>query len=489
MEKYMASELVQAIQFLSEDKKIPIDSVLQTIESAIAAAYRKDFGNKLQNIKVDFDQETGSFKVYDVKEVVEDKLKEEYDRIKEERLKLIELEEQGKLTEEQKQELEKQREKKDDKENKAEEEIKRFNPKTMISLSEAKEIKKKVKLGEELVQELQVPGEFGRMAAQTAKQVIIQKLREAERTIILSEYKDKIGELLTGTVQQIERGMVLIDFGNVTAVMPLEEGIRNERYSPGARFKFYVKNVEESARGPKVIVSRTHPDILRKLFKLEVPEVASGSVQIKSIAREAGSRSKIAVYAKEDNIDPIGSCVGQRGTRVQTIINEIGGEKIDIIEWEEDPVKFIAKALAPAKIVRVEIEEPETVQLVGEVKEKNKSEEGEKYETVEREEKTSSRQAKVYVLPDQLSLAIGKEGQNVRLAAKLTGWKIDIMEEKLDDGKEEAGAVESGEETGEKSKADNQAEEKQKKGEEKSEVEEQTTGETEEVKAEERKIN
>ncbi len=457
----MASELAQAIQQLAEDKKIPLDSVLETIQSALAAAYRKDFGNKLQNIKVNFDMETGAFKVYDVKEVVEDKLKEEYEKIKAERTRLAELEAKGELSEADKK-LWEEYKNKENKTSEGEEEVKKFNPKTMISLSEAKEIKKGVKVGEELVQELPVPGDFGRMAAQTAKQVIIQKLREAERNTILDEYKGKIGELLNGTVQRVERGVVLVDFGNVTAVMPLEEAIRTEKYTPGARFKFYVKSVEEGPRGPKVIVSRTHPDILRKLFKLEVPEIASGSVQIKSIAREAGSRSKIAVYAKEDNIDPIGSCVGQRGTRVQTIINEIGGEKIDIIEWEEDPAKFIAKALAPAKILRVEIKEGE----------KDKEE--------------NVREATVYVAPDQLSLAIGKEGQNVRLAAKLTGWKIDIVEEKLDDGKEETEAAETKKETDEENKEAVKAEEKKEKPEEKPNLEEQKEDENEGVKAEEK---
>ncbi len=456
----MASELAQAIQQLAEDKKIPLDSVLETIQSALAAAYRKDFGNKMQNIKVNFDMETGAFKVYDIKEVVEDELKEEYEKVKAEKMRLAELEAKGELTEQDKKLLEEYRNK-DNKVGEGEEEVRKFNPKTMISLSEAKEIKKDAKVGEDLVQELPVPGDFGRMAAQTAKQVIIQKLREAERNTILNEYKGKIGELLNGTVQRVERGVVLVDFGNVTAVMPLEEAIKTEKYTPGARFKFYVKSVEEGSKGPRVILSRTHPDILRKLFKLEVPEIASGSVQIKSIAREAGSRSKIAVYAKEDNIDPIGSCVGQRGTRVQTIINEIGGEKIDIIEWEEDPAKFIAKALAPAKILRVEIKDGE----------KDKEE--------------NVREATVYVSPDQLSLAIGKEGQNVRLAAKLTGWKIDIVEEKLDGGqgetKEEEGETEKG-------KASQANEEKKEKTEEKNKTdEEQVTEKSEEKKEGEKK--
>jgi len=411
----MASELMQAIQQVCNDKKIPLASVIETIESALAAAYRKDFGNKLQNIKVDFEMETGNFKVYDIKEVVEDELKEDYERIKEEKMKQAEMEAKGETISADASETE-------DKAIEGDQtgEIKKFNPKTMISLADAKAIKKRVKIGDELVQQLALEGDFGRMAAQTAKQVVIQKLREAERNIILNEYKDKVGDLLTGTVQRVEGNMVLVDFGNVTAVMPLEEGIRSERYSPGARFKFYIKSVEESARGPKVILSRIHPDILRKLFKLEVPEIASGTVQIKSIVREAGSRSKVAVASKEDNVDPIGSAVGQRGTRVQTIINEIGGEKIDIIEWQEDPAKFIAKALSPAKIIRVEIKGNKDKEKKNDAKEDR-----------------AGREAVVYVTPDQLSLAIGKGGQNVRLAAKLTGWKIDIMEDKLEEEKKQ----------------------------------------------------
>ncbi|HRY63244.1 MAG TPA: transcription termination factor NusA [Patescibacteria group bacterium] len=426
----MASELSQAIKQVCDEKRIPVESVVETIESALGAAYRKDFGNKLQNIKVDFDMETGGFKVFDVKEVVEDELKAEYEKLKEERMKLAEEIEAGLVPATARKEEEREMEELD-----AEgEEVKRFNPKTMISLAEAKEIKKSIKLGEELIQELQVPGEFGRMAAQTAKQVVIQKLREAERNTVFEEYQDKVGELLTGTVQRQEGKIVLVDFGSTTAVMPMEEGIWSEKYLPGARFKFYIKNVEQGARGPRIIVSRAHPEILRKLLKLEVPEIASGAVQIKSIAREAGSRSKVAVMAKEENVDPIGSCVGQRGTRIQTIINELGGEKVDIIEWLEDPIKFIAKALSPAKVVRVEIKEQEhkktRTQEDKEIKEK-KDEKTEE-DNNEREDGYIGREAIVYVHPDQLSLAIGKEGQNVRLAAKLTGWRIDIMEDKIE---------------------------------------------------------
>ena len=442
----MASELAQAIKQVCDEKKIPVESVVETIELALSAAYRKDFGNKLQNIKVDFDMETGGFKVFDIKEVVDDELKAEYEKIKEERIKLMEAVEAGLVEAPTKKDEEREWEESEE----GGDEVKRFNPKTMISLSDAKEIKKSAKLDEELIQELQVPGDFGRMAAQTAKQVVIQKLREAERNKTFEEYQDKVGELLTGTVQRQEGKIVLVDFGSTTAVMPLEEGIWSEKYQPGARFKFYIKNVEQSARGPRIIISRAHPEILRKLLKLEVPEISSGVVQIKSIAREAGSRSKVAVIAKEENVDPIGSCVGQRGTRIQTIINELGGEKVDIIEWIEDPIKFIAKALSPAKVSRVEIKKqegnkankPEKVNEqdpeVADGEDKKIKKHDNKKEMADessggKDDGHKNKEATVYVPSDQLSLAIGKEGQNVRLAAKLTGWRIDIVEDKTED--------------------------------------------------------
>ncbi|PJC40579.1 MAG: transcription termination/antitermination protein NusA, partial [Parcubacteria group bacterium CG_4_9_14_0_2_um_filter_41_8] len=277
------------------------------------------------------------------------------------------------------------------------EEEERFNPKTQIMISQAKEIKKDVEIGEELVQELPVPGEFGRMAAQTAKQVIIQRLREAEREVVFNEYKDKEGELINGTVQRIEAGNVLIDIGQATAVMPAQEQVRSERYTPGTQLRFYIKSVATSNRGPEVIVSRTDKELVRKLFTMEVPEILDNVVELKSIAREPGSRSKIAVYTEAENVDPVGSCVGQRGTRVQFIINELGGEKIDIIEWNKDDIAFIKNALSPAKVQDVILEE-------------------------------KSKTAQAMVAEDQFSLAIGKGGQNVRLASGLTGWRIDIKQ-------------------------------------------------------------
>ena len=414
--------------------------VKETIEEALSAAYRKDFGDKkTQNIKVRFDLPTGDFEVFDVKEVVEDELKEKYEKIREE---IEKLKAEGKeISEEMMKEIQERAEgekrsvisdkeskkekksrkmKKDTEEGgkteevkeeeikseteKIEEEEKKFNPRTMISLSEARLENKKAELGEQIIKKLEVPSDFGRMAAQTAKQVIIQKLREAERNNIFANFKDKVGELVNGTVQRLEGRVILVDLGPAIGVVIPSDQSRNDNYKSGIKLKFYLRSVEQTARGPEILLSRTHPEMLRRLFKLEVPEVNSGAVQIKGIARDAGFRSKIAVMAKENDLDPIGACIGQRGTRVQTIINELGGEKIDIIEWNDNLEKFIMNALAPAKVLRVEIDE------------KNKI-------------------ARAFVKEDQYSLAIGREGQNVRLAAQLAGLKIDVVMNKDTDEK------------------------------------------------------
>ena len=375
-----------------------MESVIETIEAALAAAYRKDFGTKNQNIKVEFNPETGDFRVFDVKTVVADELAAKYEEEKKEREERIK---EG-LPEEKKEREEKVETPE------GEEELK-FNPKLNLSLAEARALKADAELEEVIKTELEVPGAFGRMAAQTAKQVIIQKLREAERDTLFNEFKGKEGELLQGVVQRWEGRLVLIDLGHVTAVLPPEEQIEKEKYNPGSRLKFYVREVTMTTKGPQVIVSRAHPEILRQLFTFEIPEVASGAVKIKAIAREAGSRSKVAVFAEDENIDPIGSCIGQRGTRIQTVINELGGEKVDIIEWEDDVSKLIANALSPAKIAGIEIKEDEKMALVR-------------------------------VKADQLSLAIGRGGQNVRLAAKLTGWKINIQGVEGEEVPAEAGA-------------------------------------------------
>jgi N utilization substance protein A len=396
------SELSNTIKQICDEKGLSIDAVVGTIESALAAAYRKDFGEKNQNIKVEFDIETGNSKVFDVKTVVEDMPEEEMvddeEKTKTEENEKVEVSKEESKVKSQKSKVKEDEEKLEEGE---EEEERKFNPKTEIQISDAKEIKKTAKVGDEIKTKLEVPGEFGRMAAQTAKQVIIQRLREAERDMIFSEFKEKEHEVISGVIQRREGRVVLVDLGKAVGVLPSEEQIYNEQYKSGARIKVYVKGVNIGSKGPEIILSRTSDEILKKVFYLEIPEISNGLVELKSVAREAGSRSKVAVAATSDNIDPIGSCVGQRGARIQTIINELGGEKVDIIEYDETPEKFIANSLSPAKILNIETDEKE-------------------------------RKAVVKVTPDQLSLAIGKGGQNVRLAARLTGWKIDIAEKKED---------------------------------------------------------
>ncbi len=380
----MSSPILQAIEQICEEKGLPKDKVIETIEAALAAAYKKDFQAKDKNIKVEFDPNTGNARVFDEKEVVED-------------LDLEELEKKRtELREEKEAALEKGEEKKVLEIEEKEKELPRFHPKSEIMISEAKQLKKTAKIGDIIRTELPVTEEYGRMAAQTAKQVIIQRLREVERDVVFNEFKEQEGELINGVIQRQEGGVILVDLNRTTGIMPLSEAVRTERYRPGNRMRFYVKEVKMGNKGPEIYLSRAHPEMIRKMFELEVPEIASGIVEIKAIAREAGARSKIAVYTEQDNIDPVGSCVGQRGTRVQTVINELGGEKIDIIEWSEEVDRFITHALSPASVIKVDLDKEE-------------------------------KKATVQVREDQLSLAIGKAGQNVRLAAKLTGWKIDIL--------------------------------------------------------------
>ncbi|MFA6272603.1 MAG: transcription termination factor NusA [Patescibacteria group bacterium] len=376
----MSSEIQKAIKQICDEKNISESSVIETIEAALAVAYRKDFGEKDENIKVEFNLETAGSRVFDVKTVVEDMTEEEIEKAKEEEKEKREKakEENRELTDEERVEL--------------------FNPKTDIMISAARELKKDVSIGDEIRTEKFPSEAYGRMAAQTAKQVIIQKLREAERDVVYNDYKNREGEIINATIQRVEGRVVLVDIGQTTAVMPPQEQIDQEHYNSGQRIKVYIVSVKKTTKGPEIVVSRSHPEMVKKLFTMEVPEIANGSIDIKAVAREAGSRTKIAVISKESNIDPVGSCVGQRGTRVQTIIAELGGEKIDIIEYDEDPIKFIINSLSPAKVISVKLDEKEG-RAIAEVKE------------------------------DQLSLAIGKSGQNVRLSAKLTGLKIDIIKE------------------------------------------------------------
>ena len=380
----MANEIQQAVQLIAEEKGLSVESIVATIEAALAAAFRKDFGERNQNIKVDFDLKTGKSLVFDVKTVVDDELVKTWrEREAEE---AVAREKGEEIVREPVVVLE------------GAEEEKRFNPKMEIGETEARALKPGVKVGEEIRTALAIPGEFGRMAAQTAKQVIIQKIREAEHANVLGEFRNKEHTVIVANVQRRDARAVYFDIGRATAIMPLEEQIPRERYNPGERMKVYLLSVAETAKGPQMTVSRSHPEVVRQIFTAEIPEIQNNLIAIRGIAREAGSRSKVAVEALDSNVDPIGSCAGQRGTRGQTVISELGGEKIDIIEWSEDPVRFITNALSPAKVLLLETDE-------------------------------GSRAAVATVAEDQLSLAIGKGGQNVRLAAKLTGWRIDIRSE------------------------------------------------------------
>ncbi len=370
------SELTSVIRAVCEEKGLEYDSVLRTIEFSLAAAYRKDFGQKNQNIKVEFNPETSETRVMDVKTVVEDLPEPEEE----------DQEEPGEEPEG------------EDKEIGEEDEEKKFNPKTEIQLSDAKLIKEDAQIGEELKIELNPPESYGRMAAQTAKQVIIQKLRESEREMIYNEFKEKEHEVVNGIIQRREGRNLLVDLGKSMGFLPAEEQIVGEKYKPGERIKVYIRSVELQPKGPRIILSRTSKEIVRTLFYLEIPELNSGVIEIQAIAREAGSRSKVAVSTDMENVDPIGSCVGQKGSRIQTIINELGGEKVDIIEYDEDPTKFIANALSPAKSLNVELDEKKGL-------------------------------AYVKVASDQFSLAIGRRGENIRLASALVGWKINVYED------------------------------------------------------------
>lgn len=353
---------------LEEERGIPKAKMLEAIELALATAYKKEYGKKGQIVRARFDMTTGKVEFFQVKIVVD-----------ESKVIMDENEEEQDI------------------ENMEQDEIRvRFNPEHHMLLSDAKKIKRDAKIDDEIVFPLELKDNYGRIAAQTAKQVIIQKIREAEKTSVMNEYGQKEGEIVSGTVQRVERGALFIDMGRATGVIAYEEQIPGERYKQGERIRAYLYAVEETPKGIILKLSRSHPQFLKKLFEIEAPEIAQGSVEVKAIAREAGARSKIAVHSTDSHIDPIGSLVGQRGVRVNTVTSELGGEKIDIIEWNEDPAKFIEEALSPAKVISIELNKEEA-------------------------------RATVTVADDQQSLAIGKGGQNVRLAAKLTGWKIDIQ--------------------------------------------------------------
>ncbi|MFJ7976438.1 transcription termination factor NusA [Peribacillus sp. NPDC096379] len=340
----MSSELLDALNVLEKDKGISKEVLIDAIEAALISAYRRNF-NQAQNVRIDLNFEKGTMRVFARKDVV--------DQV--------------------------------------------FDARLEISLEEAKQINPSYQL--EDVVELEVtPKDFGRIAAQTAKQVVTQRVREAERGIIYSEFIDREEDIMTGIVQRHDSRFIYVSLGKIEALLPISEQMPNEQYKPHDRIKVFITKVEKTSKGPQIFVSRTHPGLLKRLFEIEVPEIFDGTVEIKSVAREAGDRSKISVHSDNEEVDPVGSCVGQKGQRVQAIVNELKGEKIDIVKWSEDPVVFVANALSPSKVLEVIVEEAEKATTV--------------------------------IVPDyQLSLAIGKRGQNARLAAKLTGWKIDIKSE------------------------------------------------------------
>ncbi|ASS88487.1 transcription termination/antitermination protein NusA [Geobacillus stearothermophilus] len=340
----MNTQLLEALADLMREKGISKEVIMEAIEAALVSAYKRNFG-QAQNVRVDLNMETGTIRVLARKDVVEE------------------------VT----------------------------DPRLEISLEEAQRINPNYQIGD--VVELEVtPRDFGRIAAQTAKQVVTQRVREAERSIIYAEFVDREEDIMTGIVQRIDPRFVYVSLGKAEALLPANEQMPNETYKPHDRLKVYITKVEKTTKGPQIFVSRTHPGLLKRLFELEVPEIYDGTVEIKSIAREAGDRSKISVHSDNPEVDPVGACVGPKGQRVQAIVDELNGEKIDIVRWSTDPVEFVANALSPAKVLRVIVNEEQRATTV--------------------------------IVPDyQLSLAIGKRGQNARLAAKLTGWKIDIKSE------------------------------------------------------------
>jgi N utilization substance protein A len=384
-------ELTKALKQVADEKGLDPDKVLDVIESSIAAAYKKEYGERGEVVRCKLDQKTGELIFSKIKTVVDDST-----------VRFVEEEEEVQDGEEKKEIVVEEDENDEQK-------LPRFNPERHITLEEAQKIKKDVQLDDEVAFTLETHEDFGRIAAQTAKQVILQKLRESERDSILNEWRGREGQIVSGVVQRFERGNIFIDLGRTIGVMFANESIPGEHYRTGERLRFLVLAVQEDTRLPGIILSRSHPKFVAELFQMEVPELAEHSIEIKAIAREAGNRTKIAATSNADGVDPVGALVGQRGTRVMAVNNELGNEKIDIAEWSEDPEKFIANALSPAKVDRVEI--------------------------------LPRREARAFVPENQLSLAIGKGGQNVRLAAKLTGWKIDVRSQNNPEEVQEGGVA------------------------------------------------
>ncbi|MBI2623284.1 MAG: transcription termination/antitermination protein NusA [Candidatus Liptonbacteria bacterium] len=379
-------DISRALKQVAEEKGLQPERVLEAIESSIAAAYKKEYGARGDVVRAKLDSKSGELRFWHVKTVVDEST--------------VRIVEEG--TEEAPPEAAPQ----------GEEGITvlpRYNPERHVFLDEAKKVKPNAKLGDEMLFPLETHEDFSRIAAQTAKQIILQKLRESERDSILSEWRDKEGQIVSGIVQRFERGHVYVDLGRTVGVMFANESIPGEHYRSGERLRFLVLAVQEDTRLPGIVLSRSHPKFVAKLFELEVPELAEGVVEVKAIAREAGNRTKVAVASKAEGVDPVGALVGQRGTRVMAVTNELGPEKVDIIEWSEDSGTFVGNALSPAKAEKVEV--------------------------------LPRREARVYVPEDQLSLAIGKGGQNVRLAAKLTGWKLDVRSQTRPEESQEGGVA------------------------------------------------
>lgn len=378
--------LNKAVEQLAAEKDLDPKQILDALESALVSAYKKEYDKKGEVIRCDLNTKTGNMRFYQIKTVVDDTL-----------VRFSEGEDDS-------------QEPSADASVGEEEQLPSFNPERHMTLDEAKAVKSDAKIGDELIFELETPeSDFGRIAAQTAKQVILQKIREIEKDAIKKEFTERVGELVTGVVQRIERGNVFVDLGRASGVMFFSEAIPGEHYRVGERLKFYLLNAQESGRGPNLILSRSHPKFVTKLFELEVPEIADGIVEIKGIVREPGNRSKIAVFTEAEGVDPVGSCVGQRGARVLAVTSELGNEKTDIIEWSPDPEKYVSSALSPASVTGVE--------------------------------RIGDREVRVLVPEDQLSLAIGKGGQNVRLAAQLTGIKIDIRSQSRPEEAQEGGVA------------------------------------------------
>jgi N utilization substance protein A len=377
--------LSSAVNQIAEERGIDPKSVLSGIEEAIAAAYKKQYRERSEIVKSKFDLKTGALKFWQVKTVVDETT--------------VRMEE----TETSKEELKE-----------GEVEKPKYNPNRHLLIEEARKIKPEAVVDEELEFPLEEHKDFGRIAAQTAKQVILQKLKESEREAVRAEFQNKEGEIISGVIQRFDRGNVFIDLGRTTGIMFSNECIPGEHYRIGERLRFFVLAVQEDAKTPGIILSRSHPQFVVKLFELEVPEIAEGVVEIKALAREPGHRTKIAVYSKEEKVDPVGSLVGQRGMRVMAVTNELGNEKIDIVEWAPEIEKFIANSFSPAKVISVEI--------------------------------LPRREARVFVAEDQLSLALGKGGENVRLAAKLTGYKIDVRSQSRPEEVQQGGVVDIEEE-------------------------------------------